>query len=89
MALNESAKGRDNELRDAVGHAIQEWLQHRNDEDIDTPNGAVFLSGWAAVLEYETRGLAEEECSGVVVLVPAHQAVTMTRGLYERGAEVF
>ena len=72
--------------RAAADKAVRAYVELRAAE-LGYP-GAYTL-GWSAFAEYTTVNFERNEESGNMVIVPDMQAASMSRGLFEFGADAF
>lgn len=70
----------------AVDKAIKDFISCQAEEHGQSD---AYVLGWAAFAEYTSIDLESEDATGNVVLVPDGQAGSMSRGLFDFGADAF
>lgn len=71
-----------------IGYAISQYVELvRNEEAPEM--GTPYVTGWAAVCEYTSMELEQNQQAGHAVMVPNDQMIATSVGLYKLGQKRF
>lgn len=76
------------DIKNDIAKLVQEYAELTNRERLEAEE-PVYVVGWIVSAEYETTSLMQESSTATLNIYPETQPRSMSRGLYEMGADKY